>query len=123
METPQTTRQKDWQHAPVHRLDSRGVYMVTAATLHKQHFFTAAKGLDLLEDELLSLARQYEWHLHAWAVFPNHYHFIARSQKGTPRLREFLSHLHSNTSRDLNRLDQIVGRSVWYNFWDTKLTY
>jgi len=97
--------------------------MVTAATLHKQHFFTAAKGLDLLEDELLSLARQYEWHLHAWAVFPNHYHFIARSQKGTPRLREFLSHLHSNTSRDLNRLDQIVGRSVWYNFWDTKLTY
>ncbi|MEK6280466.1 MAG: hypothetical protein AABN95_08960 [Acidobacteriota bacterium] len=24
---------KDWPHAPVHRLDSAGIYMVTGATL------------------------------------------------------------------------------------------
>ena len=123
MEAIQPSRQIDWPHAPVHRIDSRGVYMVTAATLRKEHFFTSSQKLDLLEGKPLSLAKQYDWHLQAWAVFPNHYHFIARSQNEVPRLKEFLSHLHTSTSRDLNRMDQTVGRSVWFNFWDTKLTY
>ena len=114
---------KDWPHAPVHRLDSRGVYMVTAATIHKQHLFASTEALDLLENQLLSLALKYEWHLHAWAVFPNHYHLVARSTQEMPRLREFLSHLHTKTSSELNRMDDMIGRSVWFNFWDTKLTY
>jgi len=38
--------------------------MVTAATIHKQYLFTSTQALDLLEDQLLSLARKYEWHLH-----------------------------------------------------------
>ncbi len=123
MNTIQARPQKDWPHAPVHRFDSRGIYMVTAATLYKKHFFATGQSLDLLQHELLSLSRQYEWHLLAWAVFPNHYHFIARSENEMTRLSEFLSHLHSNTSRELNKLDQTVGRSVWFNFWDSKLTY
>jgi len=97
--------------------------MITAATFHKQHFFMSDEKLDLLESELLSLAKHYSWHLHAWAVFANHYHFIARTENEVPRLAEFLSHLHTSTARDLNRLDEASGRRVWYNFWDTKLTY
>ena len=63
--------------------------MVTSATIHKQHLFTSSQALDLLEDQLLSLARKYEWHLHAWAVFPNHYHFIARSTQEMKDLESF----------------------------------
>jgi putative transposase len=113
----------DWPHAPIHRFDSRGVYMVTAATLHKQHLFVADDSLDFLQRELMSLAERYEWDLHAWAVFSNHYHFVARSQQEVPSLGKFLSHLHSNTARELNRVDQKQGRDVWFNFWDSKLTY
>ena len=29
----------------------------------------------------------------------------------------------SESARELNQLDQCLGRKVWYNFWDTKLTY
>ena len=29
----------------------------------------------------------------------------------------------SDSARELNRLDDKVGRTVWFNFWDTKLTY
>lgn len=123
MEATQLVRVKDWPHAPVHRLDSRGVYMVTGATLHKQQFFRTHEALDLLEGELLTWARKYELHLHAWAVFANHYHLIARSIQETPQLTKFLSHLHTKTATELNRLDGTAGRSVWYNFWDTKLTY
>jgi len=123
MDAVQLSLKKDWPHAPVHRVDSRGVYMITAATLHKQKLFASAQQLDLLESELLSLAKKYEWHLHAWAVFANHYHFVARTENETPRLSEFLSHLHTSTARELSRMDTVVGREVWYNFWDTKLTY
>jgi putative transposase len=114
---------KDWPHAPVHRIDSDGIFMVTGATLHKEHLFTTAEKLTLLENSLLSLARQYHWQLEAWAVFVNHYHLVARGHPQGPPLDEFLKHLHSTTARDVNELDQSAGRRVWYNFWDTKLTY
>jgi putative transposase len=97
--------------------------MVTGATLHKQHFFKTDENLSLLEHDLLSLARQYEWQLEAWAVFVNHYHFIARAYSDAPALDRFLNHLHSDTARKLNHLEDSAGREVWYNFWDTKLTY
>ncbi len=52
---------KDWPHAPLHRLSGKGTYIVTAGTLHKEHFFRDADRLDCLERELLSKARGYEW--------------------------------------------------------------
>lgn len=114
---------KDWPHAPVHRLGTDGVYMVTAATLYKEHFFKAPAQLTLLENKLLTLAKQYQWQLEAWAVFANHYHFVARSLPRAVDLRQLIINLHADTARHLNRLEQVAGRAVWYNFWDTKLTY
>jgi putative transposase len=114
---------KAWPHAPVHRLTPSGVYLVTAATLHKEHLFKSPEKLGLLEDRLLGFAKKYSWQLEAWAVFSNHYHFVARGQDGALDLKQLLSHLHADTARELNRLDRCEGRQVWYNFWDTKLTY
>src|ERR1041384_1984243 len=34
-----------------------------------------------------------------------------------------LSVLHTRTAGWLNRVDRTPERMVWYNFWDTKLTY
>jgi putative transposase len=116
-------QKKDWPHAPIHRLDSYGVYMVTGATLRKAHLFSTDKKLDMLEDHLLKLAKQYHWQLEAWAAFVNHYHFVARGHPEALPLDAFLNQLHSDTARNLNLLDQSAGREVWYNFWDTKLTY
>jgi putative transposase len=114
---------KDWPHAPVHRLGSCGVFMVTGATLHKDRLFSTDEKLSLLEDHLLMLAKQYHWQLEAWAVFVNHYHFIARGHPEALPLDHVLKQLHSETARNLNRLDKATGREVWFNFWDTKLTY
>ena len=36
---------------------------------------------------------------------------------------DFLRELHSLSARDLNRLEDVKGRTVWHNFWDTRLTY
>lgn len=70
-----------WPHSPVHRLDNGGAFMVTAATYHKEPFFRSSERLTLLTETLLRLSKAYKWKLGAWAVFPNHYHFIA----GCPR--------------------------------------
>ena len=113
----------DWPHAPVHRFDSQGIYIVTAATLTKNHLFADPGKLTLLENCLLSLAKQYQWQLQAWAVFSNHYHFVARSANDSASLKRFLKHLHADSARELNRTDGKLGRPVWFNFWDTKLTY
>ena len=114
---------KDWPHAPVHRLDSAGIYMVTGATLYKQPFFNSPERLDILENNLLSRSKRYEWYLQAWAVFNNHYHFVARGHEDAVDLGLFLKHLRADTARDLNGLEHTPGREIWYNFWDTKLTY
>ena len=33
---------KDWPHAPLHRLAADGVFMITGATIYKQHMFKEA---------------------------------------------------------------------------------
>ena len=113
---------KDWPHAPVHRLADNAVYFVTASTLHKQHFFDTPVKRDLLERHLLALAKQGGWQLEAWAVFANHYHIVARGKPDSRNLGESLHNLHGVTSRELNKLDGVQGRQVWFNFRDTKLT-
>ena len=64
--------EKCWPHAPVHRVNAHGTYIVTAATLYKQHLFQGDDRLDFLESKLLELAQEHGWELEAWAVFSNH---------------------------------------------------
>ena len=82
---------KAWPHAPIHRISSDGVYMVTGATLHKRLFFSTPEKLASLENDILTLGKHYRWQLEAWAVFMNHYHLILRSDLNAARLDIYLS--------------------------------
>lgn len=113
---------RTWPHAPTHKLSEHGTYIVTAGTFNKQHFFRGDQRLDLLEGKVLELARQYGWHLEAWSVFSNHYHFVAHAEANAGKLDDMLGHLHSITATHINQLDKSAGRQVWHNFWDTELT-
>jgi putative transposase len=115
-----------WPHAPTHQLSNRGTYFVTAGTYLKAHYFHAPQGLDVLQRGLLSVTRDFSWDLEAWAVFSNHYHFVAHSPTNSEDARslsQMLGLLHARTARWMNRLDGEPKRKVWHNFWDTKLTY
>jgi putative transposase len=114
---------RDWPHAPVHRIGEHGTYLVTAGTLGKQHWFRGKDRLDLLQGKLVELARQYDWQLEAWAVFSNHYHFVAHSPAKPESLQDFLRELHADTATSVNRLDEAAGRQIWFNYWETQLTY
>ena len=97
---------------------------MTASTYLKARVFHDAPRLDLLHDALLAHAKKFGWQLEAWAVFSNHYHFIARpAMDGMARadLGVMVKTLHEWTARKLNELDHTPGRQVWWNSWDTIL--
>jgi len=86
-----------WPHAPTHQLSQTGTYLVTAATYLKVHYFRGANRLVVLQRGLLKLTQEYGWQLEAWAVFSNHYHFVAHSPTGGPTaesLSKMLGALH-----------------------------
>jgi hypothetical protein len=58
-----------WPHAPPHYLGAAGVYMVTAGTYRKEHFFRGRKRLHHLTNSLIELAKEHGWKMQAWAVF------------------------------------------------------
>jgi putative transposase len=113
----------DWPHAPLHRLSGHGTFIVTAGTLNKAHVFRTNDLLAFLQRELLAKAKEYDWQIEAWAVFSNHYHFVGHALDDASTLKPFLSHLHADTARHLNEIDAVMGRQVWFNYWDTELTY
>jgi putative transposase len=99
------------------------LYMVTAGTLNKMHFFNSPDRLEYLQDALLKTLEKHPWAIHAWAVFVNHYHFIAKAPGTQASLGSLIKELHSITAREVNRLDGAVGRQVWFQYWDIYLTY
>ncbi|MBI5394730.1 MAG: transposase [Verrucomicrobia bacterium] len=112
-----------WHHRPSHLFVPNTAYMVTAGTLHKEHLFRDAQRLCLLRDWLLMLAGQYGWQLQAWAVFSNHYHWIGTAPDDATTLKRFISHLHTKTATEVNKVDASSGRKVWFQYWDTCLTF
>ena len=115
-----------WPHAPLHRLAEQGTYFVTVGTYLRQHHFRGRQRLVVLHRGLLTVCQEFEWTLEAWAVFSNHYPFVAHSPFDRPTaesLAGMLGKLHGKTANWVNRLDKTPRRKVWHNYRDTRLTY
>jgi len=97
--------------------------MVTCGTYLEERHFRRTERLEFLHDSLLGLAATYGWNLQAWAVFSNHYHFVAMSPAQGESLVLFLKKLHSDTAMAVNRWDSAHGRQVWFQYRDTRLTF
>ena len=113
---------RGWPHAPSREVNVAGTYMVTGATLNKKRLFQTAEELSMLHDLLLNTAAEFEWNLQAWAVFPNHYHFIGFSPHENA-LAKFTRKLHGLSAIQLNRAQSTPGRQVWFQYWQTLLTF
>jgi putative transposase len=115
-----------WPHAPLHCLGIGGTCFVTASTYLDEHCFRGAARLVVLHRGLLKVGAKFGWPLEAWAVFSNHYHFLGHSptdQATTESLSFMLGELHKKTALWVNCLDGVVGRRVWFNYRETRLTF
>ncbi len=113
----------DWPHSPMHRFTGAGAYMVTCGTYGKLHRFRGSDRLRYLCDYLLHLAADCRWDLQAWAVFPNHYHFVALILPESRPLVSLIRTFHSDTAFAANQWDGVQGSQVWYQYWETQLTF
>ncbi|MCB1051072.1 MAG: transposase [Acidobacteria bacterium] len=109
-----------WVHRTPHWVEGFSYVIVTGATYQKQHFLRGSDALQFWTNRFLETAEEYEFEIHAWIVFSNHYHFIARAGRD-PNVSKWLKKLHQNTSKWLNQRDDTVGRKVWYQFWDSEI--
>ena len=112
-----------WHHAPPHWLEDKGIYMVTGATLHKRHIFSDPMSRDILQSIFFDCCQEFGWGLHAWALFSNHYHFVSESPDDASTLKPMLSKMHMQTAKWVNQRDQSPGRKVWFQFWDSRITF
>ena len=115
-----------WHHAPEHRLDEAGAFMVTCGTLHKKPVLTDSERLDEFQHLLFKYAKKFGWRLQAWAILSNHYHWIGLSpseQSNAHSLKLMTTQLHEASTKRLNRSDLHPGRRIWYNYWDSHITY
>lgn len=112
-----------WHHRPSHVFRPGQAYLITAATWQRRPLFRDRQRLEMLRDRLLSEAGALAWDVDAWVVFPSHYHLVATSPEPGADVRRLVRAVHSRTARELNALDGQAGRRVWFQYWDTCLTF
>ena len=114
---------KVYPHNPPHYFVPNAIYMVTGAILHNRHLLFEDRRKQIVLEVLLSRSQALGWNMVACAILHNHYHFIARSPASATTLPKLIRQLHSITAIELNKWDRTPGRQVWFNYWDTCITY
>jgi putative transposase len=112
-----------WPHSPSHTVDHPGSYILTAGTYQRIPNFLGHEKLELLHDVLMEELDRAGWQLQAWAIFPNHYHFVGLSPEAGIGLTELTRRVHGRTSIHVNQMDLTPRRRVWYRCWETRITY
>ena len=111
-----------WPHAPSKLVTAAGTYFITASTYNKSRLFDSNEKLTLLQSVIFETCTEFDFQLQAWAIFQNHYHLIGHSPKGKGVQR--LTHkIHGVSARGLNKMDDALGRMVWFQMRDTRLTF
>ena len=123
MEQHKETLYREWAHAPSHLFVPGGSYIITAGTYQRALLFDSHEKRDFLMRSLFDEAERWGWSLQAWAVMENHYHFVALAPEDAATLKRLITSLHSKTAIWLNKTDGAPGRKVWFQYWDTSLTY
>jgi putative transposase len=93
--------------------------MVTGSTLYRKPFLDSDAKLINFYETLMERASILQWTVHAWALMPTHYHFIAQSPKDALSLKALVQGVHSINAKFVNRVDGTPGRKIWYNYWDS----
>jgi putative transposase len=112
----------DHLHTPPHLFTPNSIYLITGSTANKQPYLKAHLLKDNLIDILFEEAFRNGWELHAWVVLDNHYHFVAKAPADASTLTDLIRAVHSRSGKHINRFEGIIGRRVWYNYWDSCIT-
>jgi putative transposase len=97
--------------------------MITGATHLKQHLFDTPEKLQILNEVIFEVSLKCNFQLEAWAILSNHYHLVGIWDSDQISFKNFIKAIHGKSAIQINRFDGIQGRKVWFQYWDTHLTF
>jgi putative transposase len=106
-------------HEPPRSL-GKGTFLITAATYNHQNFFAREPVLEGFVEKAFVLFGKLEFQPQALVFLPNHYHLLIPIDDMF-EFSECIRKLHCLTSAYINRLDNEIGRRVWYSFSDRRI--
>ena len=117
MSTIENQKRPIIRHRPPHIYRDDTFYFVTCSTREKKTFLDTNIKRDILRDVLKEKTKRFGVRLTAWIILKNHYHLLFHvPSKET--LASFIGQINGRSSYELNKLDGVRGRSIWYNYWD-----
>jgi putative transposase len=114
---------KIYSHNPPHFFSPNATYMVTGATYKKRRIFCTYKAKEILLSSIIFCFEKYDWEIKAYVILDNHYHLLLMAPYRAEYLSKIISELHRYTSLRVNQLESKTGRKVWWNYWDTCISY
>lgn len=106
-----------YNNRPPHYFLDNTYYFIVAKTLRAIHFFNTDKRKIILLKIIDSTLKEFDYTCQSYVILNNHYQLIINIKKGM-NLPKFIQKVHGRSSIGLNRLDDIHGRKVWWNYWD-----
>ncbi len=110
---------KKAQHNPPHWFIPGAVYMLTASTYQNENIIHTPERKIEWRNAFFKAAEIYHWQVIAWVILHNHYHALVVSPENPFNLSKFTGSCHKFTAKSWNTADKMLGRQVWWNFWDT----
>ena len=110
---------KSAPHNPPHWFQANATYMLTASVYQNQHLMLPPERKIAWRDSFIEAATLYNWQIIAWVVLNNHYHAMVQAPENPASLSKFTASYHKFTSRQWNDDENVPGRKVWWNYWDT----
>ena len=105
------------RHRPPHVYRDDTFYFVTCSTRGKEPFFDTVIKRNILRDILKEKTERLSVRLKAWVILEDHYHLLFHvPSKDT--LPSFIGQINGKSSYEINGIDRMRGRSIWYNYWD-----
>lgn len=108
---------KNYRHAPTHWFIDDFYYFFTGAIYQKKRLLILPDAKDLFVEYMFKYIEKYNWELLEWVVLENHYHFLAKVDKGDDVSR-FFNTLHKTSAFYLKKLLKVDIKPFWYQFWD-----
>jgi len=105
-------------HRPPHIFTPDSLVFISASTIDHTLIFNSNNELNVLLAAFNEAIEKFAFEKHGWVFLPNHYHILIKSAKSSS-VPEFINHLHGKSSFLVNGLNNVKGRKIWYQYWDS----
>lgn len=132
-------------HRPQHLYINNQIYFITGRTYRNIKHFNSTEKKDLLCKIINESSDRFQISIYAWAVLDNHYHLLIGlfgnnnnefhsnqrfefnsshhevnyyNKKTKNSLIEFIRKIHKDSARNINNIDKVKNRRIWYQYWD-----